>query len=501
VDRRSRKVYILWGTAIGLLLALALSCWILVFPALEVRAVLARAAKTRGQHGYEDRVIEELGGQERGLRLLSYYLSLPRRLAPNRKRVPLCLARCGTPALPALERALLDPDMVTGNYAACALSNLSTDGLPALLRAMDHPDELIRARACGVIGSVRPVSDEAIARTIGLLGEKSSLVRLSAAQSLGAMGPAAKRAGPELLQVLDGAGKSDRALAGIVEHSLVKIGAGTDRLVPELIKQLEAGRWQAALYLCEYGPAAEAAVPALARALKSNDLDVRWRAAWALGEIGGKPKPAVPALTKALDDAEWRVRSSAARELGKFARQASGAVPALEGLLTDTKTGVRVEAALTLWRVTGRPQKSVPVLLAAMKSSDKYDRQRAAWALGAMGPAAERAVSALEEARTDSEGSVRTLAGVALTMVRSAPEEQVRALAEALDHPDSFVTDRVARKLAEMGQAARAAAPALKKALRSEFTDTRNAAADAIKKIKDAQPPSPKSSGAPGEKK
>src|SRR5277367_6731302 len=64
----------------------------------------------------------------------------------------------------------------------------------------------------------------------------------------------------------------------------------------------------AALELGKYGPDAAHAVPALAAALSSEDLNVRRNAAQALGKIGPSSRSASGALRKALTDADYRVR-------------------------------------------------------------------------------------------------------------------------------------------------------------------------------------------------
>ncbi len=74
-----------------------------------------------------------------------------------------------------------------------------------------------------------------------------------------------------------------------------------------------SGSLEAVKALGEIGD--KAAVPALARALRDGEGNVRWDAAEALGKIG---KTAVPTLIKALKDEQWTVRMNAAKILGEI---------------------------------------------------------------------------------------------------------------------------------------------------------------------------------------
>jgi len=74
------------------------------------------------------------------------------------------LARIGRPAVPALIRALSDPDPELRHQAARALSRMGPsvrDAVPALIRALKDPDPLVRRSAARALGQVGP--DAAIA--------------------------------------------------------------------------------------------------------------------------------------------------------------------------------------------------------------------------------------------------------------------------------------------------------------------------------------------------
>lgn len=115
------------------------------------------------------------------------------------------------------------------------------------------------------------------------LKDEKAHFRREAAWGLGALGPAAQPAVPELIEALKD--KKDYVRRG------------------------------AAWALGGMGAAAKAAVPALTEALGDVDNQVRSEAASALGGIGVAAKAAVPAMIKALKDKDPQVRSDAAAAL------------------------------------------------------------------------------------------------------------------------------------------------------------------------------------------
>jgi D-arabinan exo alpha-(1,3)/(1,5)-arabinofuranosidase (non-reducing end) len=100
--------------------------------------------------------------------------------------------------------------------------------------------------------------------------------------------------------------------------------------IPELTMELAdsdpEARAAAAWALTQVGPKGASAVPALSHALADESPRVRGLAAIALQEVGPQAKAAVPELIKALDDPEATVRASAADALGAIGPSAVVAV-------------------------------------------------------------------------------------------------------------------------------------------------------------------------------
>ena len=80
-------------------------------------------------------------------------------------------------------------------------------------------------------------------------------------------------------------------------------------------------------------------------------LDVRRQTAAALGEFAAASRAAVAALANALGDSDAAVRQEAAKALGGIGAQAVPIVPALRKVLTDPDEAVGSEATAALKKI------------------------------------------------------------------------------------------------------------------------------------------------------
>ena len=223
-------------------------------------------------------------------------------------------------------------------------------------------------------------------------------------------------------------------------------------------------------------------VAALVEALADKDPAVRTAAASGLTTIGPAASAAVPRLAEALrrDGAE-AVRSAAARALGSLGMDAKAAVPALFEALSDSREGVRWSAADALSKMDLAGLGAVAQLATVLRSPDSYVRGFAAWTLGNLGPAARDAVPALVQALGETEGAPTVEA--ALARIGPAAAEAVPALLLDLQHKDAGRRWRAARTLGRLGPAARAAVPGLVDALHDPEEMVRAHAARALGRI------------------
>lgn len=146
----------------------------------------------------------------------------------RRQRIYGELHALGPASLPALARALRDPDADMRRAAAVALDVLGggwwqfDDGgprldlrpvLPALLAALRDSDPDVRAWAVRDIGDIGAPAAAAVPRLRALVRGPDGLSRAGACSALGAIGPAARAALPDLQWALGDASPAVRAAA------------------------------------------------------------------------------------------------------------------------------------------------------------------------------------------------------------------------------------------------------------------------------------------------
>jgi HEAT repeat protein len=206
-------------------------------------------------------------------------------------------------------------------------------------------------------------------------------------------------------------------------------------------------------YIDLYRP--QEAVPALAAALEHRDFRVYLTASMHLAVLGPKSRAAVPQLIAALSHDDSMLRSSAARVLKLIGPAAKDSVPALRECLRDEVPWVRIAAAKALCRIDKSTLlETVNVLLEEL-SAGSDSSVSAANALGRIGSAAQEAVPKLE-------------------VLLGAKHEDTRKNA--------------AIALGGIGAAAASAMDTLKKAAREDdYSRVRQAAREALEKIKKAQ--------------
>lgn len=225
--------------------------------------------------------------------------------------------------------------------------DLSGGGAPELARLIADPNapgrcSLISLSVRAIHGMGEAVEQQTIHNLIAILqGTDDEVPKRGAAAALGEFGPKAAEAIPVLEKVLRSpmgpartqdsvaaANRNELTLPARATVALGQIGSeGNSRVIAILADLLESDdatvRNYAAIGLEHLGPKARAAVPALAKALKSPDVIVRRWSSMALSKIGGaEVRAALPALRAALDDEDPSVRSHAAEIISQFAGDA-----------------------------------------------------------------------------------------------------------------------------------------------------------------------------------
>lgn len=279
---------------------------------------------------------------------------------------------------------------VTATVSGPALADSDPCGtdMPRLIRQLGENDNARRSQAMGMLKECGQTTIPALMRAL-----RHGTVQERRGSALGlALLPLRGVASGELLRALN---DEDTAVRSLAAHGLALIGGPVAR---DVAAQLAAGkdkaRNAAAYTLALMG---KKAVPALCRILESNDPFVRSKAAWLLGRMGHDALASVPALVRALDTNDSRAlhvvaeaidligpdpavvsfhcRLLGARPDSLFARLGSSAAPILIRLLARPGTLTGQVAFRTL---AGMDRTAMPALLAALQSGTRSQRVAAA---------------------------------------------------------------------------------------------------------------------------
>ncbi|MEU9854967.1 HEAT repeat domain-containing protein [Streptomyces sp. NPDC047974] len=226
----------------------------------------------------------------------------------------LALARSGdSRAVPLLARALEGSGEVRREllYAVDGLGPAAA-GLAPLLRrrlAAVELDEDLYDRAGPLLYALAAVrGGQALPEVLRVLRGapeyRRECVREAVARTLGAFGPVAREAVPELRELL---GSGAAAVSTAAARALWAVEGDADAVVPVLVRWLRPGssgadRCAAAQALGAIGPAAAGAARALRPGLTSRDLWERVRCAAALWRVSGETERTLPVLLAAWEE-------------------------------------------------------------------------------------------------------------------------------------------------------------------------------------------------------
>lgn len=223
-------------------------------------------------------------------------------------------------------------------------------------------------------------------------------------------------------------------------------------LLQALHENDERVSWSASEKFAAFDPAGEV-IGDLVKLLDDKSPRVRAGAARAFSwPYSGKAVPAVAALSRCVAETDHDLKLYAVLALSDIGRSAKAAVPALKSALADGDQGICVEVAKALWRIDQEPNDVIPVLTAVLENGDNEERYNAAEQLKEMGPWAAPAVPALIKALKDEDSSSRGNAAEALGEVGPKAATAISALTEVLQTDgDSYVRAHVAETLGKIG--------------------------------------------------
>ena len=209
-------------------------------------------------------------------------------------------------ALPELiERLGCEPDFFVRENLTWAVVRMAEEALPSLLALLEHPDAAARLQAVHTLGKIAdPRATEAL---LHVVNDPDDEVARRALFALGRVGS------PQALTVLiAGLGHMDAERRNTLSTAIQGFGsAALAPLTSELQHEQAGVRAHAADILGLIGHTD--AIPALARALRDSEWDVRFAALSALGNLPNAQ--AETAIREATNDPDNRIRAVAARLL------------------------------------------------------------------------------------------------------------------------------------------------------------------------------------------
>jgi hypothetical protein len=158
-------------------------------------------------------------------------------------------------------------------------------------------------------------------------------------------------------------------------------------------------------------------------------LPVLWKHHVPVREVGAA---IVPALARALASDDERVHPMAVEMLAALGSDAEAARPAVRALLARDDWEVEYSARRALVAMGDDPAEHVDALVAGLRATSSDQRECAARYLGKMGRDAQDAVPALAEA-LEGESPVTQAAAEAIGLIAARPDAAVPALLALLD--------------------------------------------------------------------
>jgi HEAT repeat protein/serine phosphatase RsbU (regulator of sigma subunit) len=381
--------------------------------------------------------------------------------------------------------------------------------IAALGQHLEDPDEDIRIAIIQALESLGPAAKEVIPVLVGILRDPNASLglKLAVCDALGGIKPNGKDGVTPLQELLK---QHNRQLQEKAIEILRSLGPIARDAVPDLLQLLKEPEVTVNVRLsaCEalgnigpnaedqglIGPDGQHAVDTLTELLQDTNWEVRKYAAVALRQIGPRAKKAIPALLRNLndrdDDQSSEVRAAAADALGDLGPSAV-VITALKEALKDDAFPVRVAVVGALAKARTQATTYLPLLAERLRDNDRSVRLEVAEDLASLGPAAAGAVPQLIQLLEDDDLRLRGYVVNALVHIGKPAVGQLR---DVLKQNHGVRCESAASILGQMGADAGEAVPDLMAALQvADEPYLRRAAVEALGflDVRDAAPAIP----------
>lgn len=256
-------------------------------------------------------------------------------------------------ALPALAAAATDADPRVREAAAQAVGVMGPEAVPTLAALLLHKDKYVRRHAVWGLGRSGPAARVVVPDLCRALKDRDPRTASGAAQALGGMGAAGADAVPALAEAMRG---TNIVLCRLAARALSQIGPpALETLTDHLGHSDPFVRGESALAVGWMGPAAAAAVPALARVVRGAGRAASPSGERKLAAVGsGVMTPTGPPDAGEVPPEEL-CRVYAAQALGRIGPTAANAAGALRAATRADTAGLRQAARQALKRIEGGP--------------------------------------------------------------------------------------------------------------------------------------------------
>jgi HEAT repeat protein len=355
-------------------------------------------------------------------------------------------------ALPALRRALADDSQKVRIQVINVIISMRADAraaFPELVQQTRDPDEIIRGLAIDAVRAISPEPKDAAPVLIEALHDNSLANREKAAFALSSFTAEAKPAFTALVELMNEQAAEGRLSSAV--DILSKLGPEGEAAVIGPIMDLlhnenTSVRSSALTALSRLGPAAKPAIPTVIEMLKDRQQGLRLHCAMVLSNLGPTAKPAVPALIEMLNDKDTCF--AAARALLKIdPESAKSAIPILERMARESDQLHAVGSIRVLYEIDRKAaRKFAPALMDWVKNGRRIDAARLLILIEpGSGPAVVPTV--IEIFSTDASPGTRTVAADILKTLGPKARAAVPALSRALADTNPHIRRLAAKAL------------------------------------------------------
>ena len=324
-----------------------------------------------------------------------------------------------------------------------AIQAIGAEGVPMLISMLRRHDSAFRRNLAKEFGAPSFAQAE--------------VYQKRAFSALEILGPSAREAMPELIAQFQQAELSPWAADAIMRvdpEAAMGVLAEALSHTNKTVREVAADR----LGFSNVATNADPIIPALLRALKDSDPQVRIGVAFALGRFRKSPNVVVPALIWQLSDTNIYCRLYALDALAEFGNHARAAAPAIQQCISETNAHYRARAVAALVRVdpdaaaqAGYSPHELVIQLESINENTKTTSMFALWMLQAqLMDYAPQVVPALTARIGDTNQKIRGLAVTTLGEFGTNARSALPALASHLQDPDESFRVKVRRVIEEI---------------------------------------------------